>query len=179
MVLNNNVEHAPRGKLIVNGQRAPDKSNLETLVSLKKRIMQKVIYSLLLGLMKGKFLSLTLLMCIANFAVGQNKFTDYDKMLIGKWEYDIAYDTIAVTTYGIEVSENFFFSNMKISKKGIKISDSTEKWSGKWEVKNNNELLIYLDNSKTLKYYITKMEGNILELKSFGAAIPTLGYKKK
>jgi len=128
--------------------------------------------------MKNKFLSLTLLMFVTTFALGQNKVAEYKELLIGKWEYNVAYDTLAVANNGKEESENFFFTDMKIKETQVKISVMAKKWQGKWEIKNNNEFFIYLNN-KTLKYYITKLKGNNLELQSFGVEIPTLGYRRK
>jgi hypothetical protein len=129
--------------------------------------------------MKINFLSLVLVLFYTNFSFGQTKTGEYKKMLIGKWEYNVAYDTIAVADDGKNESDNFFFGKMKISKDKIIISDMTEKWTGRWEVKNNNEFLIYLEDNRTLKYYITNLNNNKLELQSFGVAIPTLGYKRK
>ena len=129
--------------------------------------------------MKNNFLCLILVLFSTNFSFGQTKTPDYTKMLIGKWEYNVAYDTIAVADDGKNESDNFFFDKMKISKAKIIISNMVEKWTGRWEVQNDNEFLIHLENNKTLKYHITSLNNNNLELQSFGVAIPTLGYKRK
>ncbi|GEM_PF-3943767 len=129
--------------------------------------------------MKNIFLSLILVLFYTNVSFGQTKIEEHRKMLIGKWNYDVAYDTIAVAADGKNDSDNFFFIKMKISKDKIRISDINESWNGKWEVTINNEFLIYLNNNKTLKYYITKLNNKNLELQNFGIAIPTLGYTRK
>lgn len=129
--------------------------------------------------MKNIFLSLILVLFYTNFSFGQTKIEEHRKMLIGKWNYDVAYDTIAVAADGKNDADNFFFIKMKISKDKIRISDINESWNGRWEVTINNEFLIYLNNNKTLKYYITKLNNKNLELQNFGIAIPTLGYTRK
>ena len=68
---------------------------------------------------------------------------------------------------------------MKKTEDKIKISDINEDWKGKWEIKNNNEFYILLDNKKILKYFITSLNNENIELQSFGIVIPTLGYKRK
>ncbi|QIG88523.1 lipocalin family protein [Chryseobacterium sp. POL2] len=125
---------------------------------------------------KSFLIILNLLIGISSF--GQSKHSEYKKMLNGKWEYNVAYDTIAVAISEMEKNDNFFFTDMKINNDNIVIDDSTDKWNGKWEL-NNNELIIKLDNRKILKYYITKLTKNEIELQEFGAKIPSLGYKKR
>jgi hypothetical protein len=128
---------------------------------------------------KNIFFSLILVVFYTNFSFGQTKMDEYKKMLIGKWNYDVAYDTIAVASDGKNASDNFFFIRMKISKDKIRISNINQNWNGRWEVNINNEFLIYLNNNKTLKYNITKLNNKNLELQNFGVSIPTLGYIRK
>ena len=44
---------------------------------------------------------------ISNY--GQSKVVEYKKMIIRKWEYNIVYDTIAVTDDGKNETDNFFY----------------------------------------------------------------------
>ncbi|MCE6991441.1 hypothetical protein [Dyadobacter sp. CY323] len=129
--------------------------------------------------MKTDLLGLILLMFVTTFSRGQNIKTEYNKLLIGSWEYDVAYDTVGVASNGIEETENFFFKDMIVTENKVRISDMTAKWNGRWEIKNTDELFIYLNNKKTLKYCITKLQDKNIELQSFGDAFPTLGYKRK
>lgn len=129
--------------------------------------------------MKSKFTTSIFIIFFATYSYAQSKKTDYKNLLIGKWEYNIAYDTIAVADDGRNRSDNFFFNDMTISKDKIKILDSAVKSDGYWELKNNNRLFIYLKNKKVLKYFITKLDDENIELQIFGFPIPTLGYKRK
>ncbi len=101
---------------------------------------------------------------------------DVNKMILGKWKYNVAYDTIAVASLGNE--NNIFLTDIVIKRKKAKLHSAPEKWNATWEIKNSNELYFYLDNSKVLKYLITKITSNSLELREFGLDISTLGYKK-
>ncbi|WP_128414206.1 hypothetical protein [Chryseobacterium sp. Leaf394] len=126
-----------------------------------------------------KFLTPIFILFFATYSSAQSEKLDYKNLLIGKWEYNIAYDTIAVVDDGKNRSENFFFTDMKISKDKIKISDYNEKLDGHWELKNYNQLFIYLKNKKVLKYSITTLDNENIELQIFGFPIPTLGFKRK
>jgi len=129
--------------------------------------------------MRFKFSTSIFIFFFATYSYAQSEKTDYKNLLIGKWEYNISYDTIAVVDDGRNRSDNFFFTDMIISKDKIKILDSAEKLDGNWELKNNNQLFIYLKNKKILQYFITKLDNENIELQVFGFPIPTLGYKRK
>ncbi|MGN7986051.1 hypothetical protein ACTJKC_01855 [Pedobacter sp. 22226] len=103
-----------------------------------------------------------------------------EKQLFGKWKYDIAYDTIAVS---IDTShfhslrkEQWFFTDITIKKDRAILFDTQEKWSPRWEIKNKDELYFYLDNNKTLSYRITRLTGRKLELKAMEEPASTIGY---
>lgn len=105
---------------------------------------------------------------------------DVNKMILGKWKYNMAYDTIAVAGLGNgNNTNNIFLTHIVIKRKKAKLRSTFELWNATWEIKNSNELYFYLDNSKVLKYLITKLMSNFLELREFGLDISTLGYKKK
>ncbi len=102
--------------------------------------------------MKKRILYLILSLTVtSNFAFGQSNLAENKKLLIGKWEYNVAYDTIAVADIRNKETEYVFFTDMKISKSKISISDLTEKLNGKWELINNNQFFVYLDNKKNIK----------------------------
>jgi hypothetical protein len=111
---------------------------------------------------------------------GQQSQKEVNKMILGKWEYNVAYDTIAVSSLGNEnKTNNIFLTTIKIKRKKAKLRSGAEQWNATWVIKNSNELYFYLDNEKILKYLITNLSGSSLELREFGLDISTLGYIKK
>ena len=120
------------------------------------------------------------ILILGSFTLKGQTTQEINKMILGKWEYNVAYDTIAVANLGNEnKTNNIFLSNIQIKKKKAKLRSALEQLNATWEIKNSNELYFYLDNRKVLKYLITKLTSNFLELREFGLDISTLGYKKK
>ncbi len=107
----------------------------------------------------------------------QNTFAEKN-ILIGKWKYDIAYDTIAMA--GDQIGDTTIFINkMKILKYGITVTDLKKTYSGTWDLLNSHEFIIYLDNKKSYKFYLTILDKKHFELQRDGDKIATLGYKRK
>ena len=120
------------------------------------------------------------ILILGSFTLKGQTTQEINKMILGKWEYNVAYDTIAVSNLGNEnKTNNVFLTDIVIKSKKAKLRSAPEQWNATWEIKNSNELYFYLDNSKVLKYLITKLTSNSLELREFGLDISTLGYKKK
>lgn len=123
---------------------------------------------------------ISLLILSAFTLKGQQSQNEVNKMVLGKWKYDVSYDTIAVSSLGNEnKTNNIFLTTIKIKRKKAKLHRGNEHWNATWDIKNSNELYFYLDNKKVLKYLITKLSGNSMELREFGLDISTLGYIKK
>jgi hypothetical protein len=119
------------------------------------------------------------ILILGSFTLKGQTIQEINKMILGKWEYNVAYDTIAVARLGNEnKTNNIFLTDIQIKRKKAKLRSAPEKWNATWEIKNSNELYFYLDNNKVLKYLITKLTNNSLELREFGLDISTLGYKK-
>ncbi|CAN5510036.1 hypothetical protein BH11BAC3_BH11BAC3_23630 [soil metagenome] len=128
--------------------------------------------------MKAYILSAVLI--LGSFILKGQSNDDVNKMILGKWKYNVAYDTIAIASLGNKNNtNNIFLTEIVIKRKKAKLHSTPEKLNATWEIKNTNELYFYFDNSKVLKYLITKITSNSLELREFGLDISTLGYKKK
>lgn len=128
---------------------------------------------------KATKIILTLLTCSLNSIAQSN--SDFGKLILGKWKYDIAYDTIAVVDtshFYKERPDVTFFTKITIMKDHAILFDSSEKWNATWDIKNQNELYFYLGNSKTLKYIITNLTSRNLELRYPDLKVSTLGYKR-
>ena len=132
--------------------------------------------------MKEIFFFLFLLISLSSKA--QNNI-DREKLIIGKWEYNIAYDTIAVVDTADfyipfhEREKKVFLTELKMKKKTAKLTDFPDKLNATWEIKNGNELYFYLKNKRVLKYIVTKLTSDTLELRYPDAKISTLGYYKR
>lgn len=105
-----------------------------------------------------------------------------EKQLLGKWKYDIAYDTLAAVIdtshFHARRKAQWFFTDVTIKKDRAILSDTQEKWIATWAIKNNNELHFHLDNNKNLSYKITRLTGRKLELKELDEPVSTIGYKR-
>ena len=107
-----------------------------------------------------------------------------EKLILGTWKYNVAYDTIAeVDTTDFykpytEREKKMFFTKIWVKKTTAKLSDYTDKWNVTWEIKNSNELYFFLDDKKILKYLIIKLTNNTLELREPNSKVSTLGYYK-
>ena len=132
--------------------------------------------------MKGIFVFLFLLINLSSKA--QNNI-GREKLIIGKWNYNIAYDTIAVVDTADfykpfhEREKKVFLTELKIKKGTAKLTDFPEKLDATWEIRNQDELYFFLENKRILKYIITKLNADTLELREPDATISTLGYYKK
>ncbi|MBG6063666.1 hypothetical protein IWX83_003482 [Flavobacterium sp. CG_9.1] len=110
--------------------------------------------------------------------------TKQEKLIIGTWKYNVAYDTIAeVDTTDFykpyaEREKKYFFTKIKVKKSTAKLSDYLEKWNVTWEIKNSNELYFFLEDKKIVKYLIIKLTSDTLELREPNSKISTLGYYK-
>lgn len=120
------------------------------------------------------------ILILGSFTLKGQTTQEINKMILGKWEYNVAYDTIAVASLGNEnKTNNIFLTDIQIKRKKAKLSGAPEVWNATWEIKNSKELYFYLDNCKVLKYLIIKLTSNSLELREFGLDISNIGYKKK
>ncbi|MGG7035380.1 MAG: hypothetical protein ACI7YS_09335 [Flavobacterium sp.] len=132
--------------------------------------------------MKGIFVFLFLLI---NLSLKAQNNIDPEKLIIGKWKYNIASDTIAeVDTADFykpfdEREKKVFLTELKIKKGVAKLTDFPEKLNATWEIRNQNELYFFLENKRILKYIIIKLNVDTLELREPDATISTLGYYKK
>ena len=132
--------------------------------------------------MKGILIFLFLLISISSKA--QNNI-DREKLIIGKWTYNITYDTIAVVDTAEfykpfqEREKKVFLTELNIKKGMAKLTDFPEKLNATWEIRNQDELYFLLENKRILKYIITKLNADTLELREPDAKITTLGYYKK
>ena len=132
--------------------------------------------------MKKVLIFIFLVVCLTSRA--QIK-SEQEKLILGTWEYNIFYDTVAeVDTIDFykpfeEREKKYFFTKIKINKSIAKLSDDTEKWNATWEIKNSNELYFFLENNKILKYIITKLTLDTLELREPNSKISTNGYYRK
>lgn len=108
-----------------------------------------------------------------------------EKLILGKWEYNVAYDTIAAIDTAdfykpFEQREKvMFFMEIKIKKSTATLSEDSEKYNATWQLKNENELYFFLENKKTLKYIITKLTAHTLEFREPGDTVSAFGYYKK
>lgn len=106
-----------------------------------------------------------------------------DRLIIGTWNYDIAYDTIAVavTNNIIDTSVNhqIFISRLKIKKKEAVLFEGQKRLKSTWVINGSNEISFLLNDGRVLKYTITALTPHSLELKELGILGSTLGYKKK
>jgi hypothetical protein len=111
--------------------------------------------------------------------------SEQEKLILGTWKYNIFYDTVAeVDTIDFykpfeEREKKYFFTKIKINKSKAKLYDDPEKLNATWEIKNSNELYFFLENNKILKYIITKLTLDTLELRDSNSKISTNGYYRK
>lgn len=131
------------------------------------------------------FCLLFLLMNISFCLKAQKKDTQAT-LLLGKWEYNIAYDTIGVVVDTADFYKPFnerekkiFLTDFKIKERTARLTDFPEKLNAKWELKGEDELYFYLKDKRILKYIITKLNSDTLELRDPDKKNSSLGYFKR
>ncbi len=124
---------------------------------------------------------LTIILLLGVLQIKAQQQLPPEKLILGKWKYDISYDTIAVVDtshFHGKWEAPLFFLQISFKKSMALLSDLPEKRKAMWEINNGNELYFYLDDKKVLKYRITKLTKRALELRTEGVPISTLGYKR-
>lgn len=117
---------------------------------------------------------------IHSSSFGQKQNTN--KMIIGTWEYDIAYDTIAMAaTNTIPDTASMYpmFLTLRIKEKEAVLFDISKKTKAAWDVNESSQIRFVLKDGRVLKYAITSLTSNSLELKELSAQGSILGYKKR
>jgi hypothetical protein len=102
-------------------------------------------------------------------------------MIIGTWNYDIAYDTfaVAVTSNIIDPNYPMFFTRLKIEKNKAVLFGASKRLKATWDINENSQITFLLRSGMLLKYAITFLTPNSLELKELGNQGSTSGYKRQ
>lgn len=131
-------------------------------------------------------MKLKLIFCFALAALihpssfGQKQNTN--KMIIGTWDYDVAYDTIAMaSTNTIPDTASMFpmFMTLRIKEKGAVLFDISKKTKAAWDVNESSQIRFVLKDGRVLKYAITSLTPQSLELKELSTMGSILGYKRR
>ena len=107
---------------------------------------------------------------------------DTNRMILGTWNYNTAYDTIAVAAINNPVdtlSVYPFVSRLSIKEKDAILFDDSKKLKAKWQINDSNQIIFFLQDGRVLKYTITDITPHSLELKEESGQGSTIGYKKK
>jgi ABC-type transport system substrate-binding protein len=106
-----------------------------------------------------------------------------NKLIVGTWNYVVAYDTIApVRTNGIvDTSTRYpvFISRLKIKDKEAVLFNGSKKLKATWEINDNKEITFSLRKGGVFKYLITSLTPVSLELRELAPLGSTSGYKMK
>ena len=122
---------------------------------------------------------------ILSFAQKENTV----RTIKGTWNYDIAYDTFAVATINIDgtsinmvdTSDAYptFIHRLKIKRKKAVLFDGSKKLKATWDINDSNQITFFIKDGRILRYAITKLTFNSLELRQLKEQGGTLGYRKK
>lgn len=107
--------------------------------------------------------------------------TGTDRSIIGTWNYDIAYDTIAVATNNIidtSKAYSIFISRLKIKEKEAVLFDGSKKLKATWDINDSNQITFSIKDGRILRYAITALTTDKLELKELREPASTIGYRK-
>jgi hypothetical protein len=77
------------------------------------------------------------ILALGSFTLKGQTTQEINKMILGKWEYNVTYDTIGVASLGNEnKTNNIFLTDIQIKKNKAKLRSASEQWNATWEIKN-------------------------------------------